>query len=1074
MKRIMLILACLLLTVGGAMAQGRKVTGVVTNAADGSPLQGARVFVNGTSIGTVTDSKGVFQLNVPQKHKTLTVTYFGMNTVHVPITSAMNIKLSENEKMLDEAVVIAYGKEKKSAITGSVAEIKSEEIANHVTANAVNALQGTVAGVQTTSSSGDPGSAPAIRIRGIGSMNASSAPLYIVDGAPTELGIQNINPNDIASISVQKDAAANAIYGARAANGVIIVTTKKARQGQPAKVTFDARWGSNSRLIPQYDVIDDPATYYETQYRAMYNSQAYHGATAAEAYAYANRYLLDKDNGGLGYLVYTVPQGENLIGTNFKLNPHAKLGYSDGTYTYRPDDWYDETFHNSFRQEYNVSVSGSEGRINYYGSVGYLNDGGTVANSRYQRYTGRTSIDYQAKDWLKLSTNMAFTHNDSKSPNYTTSNWGNSGNLFYITNTIGSIYPLYVRDANGNIMTNNGRVVYDANNTNFQRPSVVGNAVRDNLYDSNKSYNDIFTGQWGAHIDPFKHTVLEGLSFDINFNVQSYNNRKRQLSSPFGGGASVDGGAYVDHSRTLGVNQQYLINYTRTFAKLHNLTVLAGYEQYKVKDQGLSAYNDRLYDPFIGEINNAKGPGDDKQISSSTDNLSRAGWLGRVQYNYAEKYFASASIRRDGSSKFAPGHRWGTFGAFGAAWQINKENFMKPYTWVDLLKLKVSYGVQGNDNGMGYHAYADRYSTTYNAATGEYSINMSAKGNDKLTWEKNKEWNFGLEWSLFGSRLNGTLEVYTRNTSDLLYSKTLPLSSGFTVSSYPTNIGSMRNTGIEFAVDGVIYRNSNIEWSANFNLSHNHNEITSLDPSIDEDGLKGSSYILRKGGSYYEAYMVKYAGTDKTDGRAMYYKQATDADGKEYTTTTYDLTEATKYDLGTTLPDVYGGFGTTFKGYGFDLTVQFGFQLGGKIYDGNYQALMHNGQRAGDAMHKDLLKAWSPENPTSNIPRLSTAAADDPGVGSQTPMDRFLTSSNYLSLNNITLGYTLPQTIVHAIKLDNIRVYVAGENLFVTSKRKGLDPRYNFGIGSMTSGSAMATSDYATMRTITAGITLSF
>ena len=1090
MKKLMLLLACLLMTAGIAMAQSRRVTGVVTDAADGSPLQGVRVYVNGTSIGTVTDAKGVFQLtSVPSKYKTLTVEFIGKKTLQASISSTMNLKMEDNQKVLDEAIVVAYGTAKKSAFTGSAKEIKEEEITNHVTANAVNALSGAVAGVQMTSSSGQPGSTGSIRIRGVGSMNASSSPLYIVDGAPTELGISTINPQDIASISVLKDAAASAIYGARGANGVIIVTTKKAKQGQPARVTFDAKWGSNSRLIPNYDVIDNAAQYYETQYKSMYNSIVYNGGTSAEGYAYANKNLLDKNNGGLGYQVYTVPTGENLIGTNFKLNPNATLGYSDGTYTYYPDNWYNETYHNSFRQEYNVNVSGSEGRLNYFGSVGYLDDGGFVNNSNYKRYTGRTSFEYQAKDWLKLTSNMAFTHTDNQTPSYGTT-WASSGNLFYITNSMGAIYPLYVRDANGNIMTENGRTIYDANQTNFKRPSVVGNAVRDNEYNSYQSYSDIFTGQWGAHLDPFKNTVLAGLTFDANFNVQSYNERSRELYSIFAIASSVDGAADVAHSRTLAVNQQYLVNYSKTFNRVHNLTLLAGYEQYKVKDQGLEGYNDHLYDPYIGELNNALGT-EKKLAQSSTDNLSRAGWLGRAQYNYDEKYFASASIRRDASSKFAPGHRWGTFGSVGLAWQLNKEDFMKPYEWVDLLKLKASYGVQGNDGGMGYHAYADRYSTSYNNTTGEYSITMIAKGNNNLTWEKNKEWNFGLEWGLFDNRLNGSFEVYTRNTSDLLYSKTLPLSSGLQVSSYPVNVGSMRNTGIELELNGIVLKTKDIEWDLNFNLTHNHNEITKLDPSVAKNGIKSSYYILREGGSFYEAYMVKYAGVDKTNGKAQYYvkndvykKNAdgtnmVDADGDpivdySYDTKTYDITKASKYDIGTTMPDVYGGFGTTFKAYGFDLSAQFAFQLGGKIYDGAYQALMHNGISAGMAMHKDLLNAWSPENTNSDIPRLSTAASDDPGSGSQTPMDRFLTSSNYLSLNNLTLGYTFPKQWLSAIKIENIRVYVAGENLFVTTARKGLDPRYNYGLGSMTYGSGMSTSSYATMRSITAGISFTF
>ena len=1067
MKRFMLFLTCLLMMVGSVMAQSQRVTGTVTDAADGKPIQGARVFVNGTSIGTVTDARGMFQLNVPQQHKELTVTFIGMKTQKVPVASTVNVKLSPNEQMLDEAIVTAYGTVKKSAFTGSAAEVKSEDITNHVAASAMSSVSGKVAGVQTTSTGG-PGSAPTIRIRGFGSMSASNEPLYVIDGVPTSMSITNLNPQDIASISIQKDAASNALYGARAANGVVIVTTKKAKQGAPAKINFDARWGSNSRLIPQYDVITDPAEYYETHYKALYNSKYYHGSTAAEAYAYADKYLLDQTNGGLGYLVYTVPEGERLIGTNFKLNPHAKLGYSDGTYYYKPDDWYDETFHNSFRQEYNASVSGSNDRMNYYASVGYLRDGGAVANSRYERYTALTNIDYQAKKWLKLNTNMGFTQNISQTPSYSDT-YGSSGNVFYVTNNMGPIYPLYVRDAQGNIMRENGRIIYDANQTNFTRPNIVGNAVRDNAYDSDHFTSDLFRGLWGAVITP-----IEGLSLTANLSAEIYNGRSTSLAARYGGGSGSDGVAAVGHERLQNITQQYLAQYTRTFAEKHNGTVLVGYEQANITENALSGKNDHLFDPYIGELNNAKGT-KNKSVSSNSDELTREGFFGRLMYDYDSKYFASVGIRRDASSKFAPGHRWGTFGYLSAAWMITKEDFMKPYKWLNELKLKASWGCQGNDLGIGYHAYSDYYTTSYNEETGQYSVAMSAKGNDELTWEKNKEWNFGVEFAMFDSRLSGIIEFYTRNTSDLLYNRTLPLSSGYNVSDYPVNVGAMRNTGIEVSLEGVPVRTTNFEWDVNLNFTHNYNKITKLDPTVPKEGLKSSNRIIKEGKSLYEMYMVKYAGVDKSTGEALYYKDTKDNDGNTVTTTTNDLTKADKYDLGTSLPDLIGGFGTGVKFYGFDLSAQFAFSLGGKMYDGSYQALMHNGQSPGSALHKDILKAWSPENPNSNIPRLSVAAADDPGSGSQTPIDRFVTSTNYLSLNNLTLGYTLPKTLVEKASLSNVRVYVSGENLFVTSKRKGMDPRYSIsGIGSMTSGSGLNTGGYATMRSLVFGISLTF
>ena len=1075
-KRLTMLMGGVLLSTGMALAQ-TAVTGKVTSSDDGSPVVGASIKVVGTNTGTVTDIDGNFVLNVPANSKVV-VSYIGMLPKTLKITKNMKVILDPDNQALDDVLVIAYGKTKKSAFTGSAAEIKSDEITAHVSSTATSALVGKVAGIQATSSSGEPGSSPTIRIRGIGSVSASSEPLYIVDGAPYEAGISNINPADIESISVQKDASASAIYGARGANGVIIITTKRARDGQDARVTFDAKWGSNSRLIPQYDVISDPAQYYETHFKAMYNSQYYHGATADEAYAYACKYLYDSSNKGLGYQVYTVSSGEQLIGRDFKINPNAKLGYSDGTYYYTPDNWYDETYHNSFRQEYNANVTGSSGKMNYFASGGYLQDGGIVDNSELKRYTARASVDYQAKKWLKLSTGLSFTHTDSESPYYDASTWASSGNLFYITNMMAPIYPLYVRNADGSIKTESGRKVYDSNQTNFVRPAVVGNAVRDNEYNRSQTYNDIFQGQWDAQITP-----IDGLVLDANLNVFSNNNRWNGLYSQFSNQSSTDGATAVSATRTFTSNQRYTATYDKSFADVHHANILVGYEQYKYKYQYLYGYNDHLFNPYIGELDNALGTSQ-KSNSSFTNNYMTEGFFGRIMYDYNDKYFLNASLRHDASSAFAPGHRWGTFGSVGLAWQMNKESFLKDVKWIDLLKLKVSYGTVGNDQlgsasysstvGNYYYYWADRYTTSYNESTKQYSISMSQKGNDQLTWETHNDWNLGVDFALFKNRLSGTIEYYHQKTNDLLWAKTLPLSSGISVSSYYSNIGSVVNRGFEVSLEGTPVKTKDIQWDLNFNATFNHNEITALDPSIDEGGLKGSYYIQKVGGSVYEAYMTKYAGVNQETGEAQWYMDVTDDNGNVTQEVTTDITEATKYDLGTTLPTVVGGFGTSVSAYGFDLTAQFSYQLGGKIYDGMYQSLMHNGYSAGQAMHKDLLNAWSEDNKDSNIPRLSNASGDDAGFDSQTAQDRFLTSSNYLSLNNLTLGYTFPKALIRPLALTNLRIYVAGENLFVLTKRKGLDPRYNYGLGSMTSGAGLSSGSYATLRSVTAGISLTF
>lgn len=1074
MKQILTMLAVLTTAAASAQDLSVTVTGKVTDAATNEPVPYASVHLEGTTIGISTDGEGIYSITVPTDGY-LVFSSIGYKTLEIAIESRERIDaaLEPDSEYLEETIVIAYGTATKRSFTGSASMIDAETIENRVSTNVTSALAGTTPGVQVISSSGDPGSGGStIRIRGIGSMSASNSPLYIVDGMPYDGSISDINPNDVESMSVLKDAAASAIYGARGANGVVLITTKRGKGSSEANVRFDARWGSNSRLIPQYDVIDDPALYYETHYRMMYNSQIYAGKSADEAYAYADANLFNQNNGGLGYQVFTVPDGEKFIGPDFRLNPDAKLGYSDGEYYYIPDDWYSQTFRNSFRQEYNLSVSGAKDKLNYYGSVGYLNDGGIVANSGYQRYTARINADYQAKPWMKVATTMSYAHSDSETASYTDT-YGSSANVFYVTNMMGPIYPLYVRDAEGRIMKENGMKVYDANQTNFIRPSFVGNAVRDNMVNRKRSYSDFINGKWGVILTP-----VEGLSLTANVGLTNENTRYNALYSRFGSQSSTDGLAYASHSRTFAVNSQYLAEYRSDFnGSAHSIDVLAGYEIYKLKEQFLEGQNDHLFNPYIGELGNADGTSA-KQTSSYTADYLTQGFLTRVQYEYDGRYFASGSYRRDASSRFAPGHRWGDFGSVGAAWLISSEEFMSGVPWIGMLKLKVSYGVQGNDNlypnanyARKYYPYSDNYTHSYNEGTGEYSTELDYKGNNELTWESSHSFNTGIDFELFRNRLNGSAEFFSRRTTDLLYSKDVPLSAGNPTGYYPVNVGSIVNNGFEFNLDGIIMNTSYVQWTWNANLSHYRNRIVSLDSSVSEKGIIGGNYIYRVGGSLYQAYMRKYAGVNPENGKAMWYSKVTDKDG-EWTgesVVTETFSDASQYDLGSVLPKVYGGFGTSLKAYGFDLSAQFSFQLGGRYYDGTYQALMHTSSGIGTAWHKDVLDSWTPENSGSRIPRLD----GDTSVG-QTAVSNYLISSDYLSVNNITLGYTLPEEVTERLKISGLRVYVSGDNLAVISARKGMDPRFSMGLGSLTSGSGLNSGSYSAMRTITAGITLTF
>ena len=1089
MKKIRIFFTAMVLLALSVAAQAQNITvkGTVKNEA-GEAIVGANVLLQGSrTVYTMSDVNGAFTINVPA-NGVLDVNCMGYQNAQIQVNNRTSIAivLADDNQLLEETIVVAYGTATKSSFTGSAAQVETEVIEKKVATSVTSALAGTTPGVQVTSASGDPsgGGAPTIRIRGIGSMSASNAPLYIVDGVPYDGSISDINPQDVESMSVLKDAAASAIYGHRGANGVVIITTKKGKSGD-AQVKFDGRWGVNSRLIPQYDVISDPGQYYETYYTMLYNKYLYSGHSVAESYAYANQYLLDEKNGGLGYLVYTVPDGQNLVGTNFKLNPNATLGYSDGEYYYTPDDWYKETFHNGFRHEYNVSASGGGSKFNYYANVGFLQNKGIVNNSDYKRYTGRINADYQAKSWLRFSTSLSFSHSDSQTADWSDS-FGSSGNLFYITNNIGPIYPLYVRklDENGNpyILKEDGRIVYDSNNTNQKRPSIVGNAVRDNEFDSNRSYADVLTGKFGINLTPIK-----GLSLNANIGFTSDNTRSNELSSQFAGSSGTDGYVSVGHGRMFTVNQQYLAEYKFDIADVHNLDFLAGYENYSYTYQSLSGSNNHLFNPFVGELNNADGTDSNVSAHSYTNRYVTQGFLARAQYDYDGRIFVSGSYRRDASSRFAQGHQWGNFGSFGAAWLISKESWFNA-KFVDMLKLKVSYGVQGNDNLGSYYPYSDQYTHSWNKDTG-YAVELSYVGNENLTWETSRSFNIGTDFELFKGYLNGTIEYFSRKTTDLLYSKQVPLSAGNPTGRIPVNVGSILNNGVELSLDGAIIRNRNVNWSWNFNLSHYKNKILSLDESVSEDGIRGSNFIYKVGGSLYEAYMYRYAGVNQ-EGQAQYYGEYLKEDFEDQKAGAWvkqptqkmiddNLTEtkistdfnngASKYDLGTVLPAVYGGFGTSLSAYGVDFSIQLSYQLGGKYYDGTYQNLMHTQASAGNAWHKDILNAWTPTNTNTNIPRN-----DGDIQVAQSALDRFLVSASYLSVNNVTLGYTFPAKWTKKIHIQGLRIYVAGDNLGVLTARKGIDPRFSMGLGSMTSGTGLNSGYYSAMRNITGGITLTF
>ena len=1063
-RKIVLSLIAVFVFLAYATAQNRQISGTVSDA-NGHPVAGATVIVDGTSLGTTTNTAGEYTLSAPV-NGTLVVTFVGFEPQQLPIAgkTRINVTMKEDAQAIDDVIVVAFGTAKKEAFTGSAAVIKSDEIAKVQTSNVATALVGRVAGVQTSSTSGDLGKTPSIRVRGFGSINAGKEPLWIVDGMPYEGDLNNLNTNDIESMTVLKDAASNALYGARGANGVIMVTTKKAKSGD-AVVTIDAKWGVNSKALEEYDVITSPAQYYETHFKALYG---YYAQTnpAAKAYALASSGLTSNGTGGLGYNVYTVPEGQALIGTNGKLNPNATLGrkiiYNGQEYWLTPDDWIDEAYQSAFRQEYNVNISGATERSSFYASLGYLDNTGIIKSSALERYTARLKADYQAKKWLKVGGNMSYAHFSNSNGNSNEGSASSTANIFAFSAQMPPIYPVYIRDGSGRIMVDdNGYQMYDygdKGNAGLTRPLLPGaNGLQTSWLNKKKAEGNAFSGSGFVDISLYK-----GLKLTVNGSTNIDETRTTYLNNQYYGQFAETGGTISKyHTRDIAYNLQQILNYNETFGK-HNVGLMVGHEYYQKKYYYLSGTKSKLFSYDNEELGGAVVDG--AGAHSYIDDYNSEGYFMRAQYDYAGRYFVSGSYRRDASSRFHPDHRWGNFWSVGAAWLLNQENWFDA-PWVNMLKLKASYGSQGNDN-IGNYLYTDTYSIENN--NGEIAVLFGQKGNPNITWETNTNLNIGTEFGFWNNRLSGSVDFFNRKTSDMLFAFSVPSSLGY--SSYYANVGDMVNRGVEVELNADLIRTKNVLWSFNLNLTHVKNEVTYLAPehkSTTVEGYKGyidGSYFVGEGLPLYTYYLRSYAGVDPETGASLWYKDVKGDDGKITRTKTSDYTSATRYLHDSAIPSVYGGFSTSVSAYGVDFSISFNYQIGGKVYDSGYASFMSSpyGTTVGTNYHKDILKAWTPENKGSDIPRLQYGDQYTTSVS-----DRFLTDASYLNISNINVGYTLPSKITQKFGVQKLRVYLACDNVVYWSKRQGLDPRYSF-------TGATNFSNYSPIRTISGGVTVQF
>ncbi|MBS2212100.1 SusC/RagA family TonB-linked outer membrane protein [Carboxylicivirga mesophila] len=1016
-------------------AQDRTITGNVFEQGTDFGMPGVTVVVPGTTTGTVTDMNGAFTLTIGAGVNSIQVSFIGMQTQVITLDQSKHYTIYlENEMIgLDEVIAVAYGTTKKSSFTGAASTVKGESLTKMQSANLAKSLEGSLAGVQITQSSGQPGAGGQIIVRGLGSISASKEPLIILDGVPFEGSLNQIPAQDIDNLSVLKDAAANSMYGARGANGVILITTKKGKAGD-FRINFDSRYGVNSRGVPNYDIVTNPAEYYELSWEGLRNSYLGHLGYAQAGIAASN----DLITNSLKYNVYRgVADNELIDPFTGRINPAAtdkKWG----------NEWETEPFNSGIREEYNLSFSGGTERSTYYASFGYLSDKGIVDGSEFDRLNARLQVDQRFNKWLKLSGNVAYT---GTIQNSVSASGASQSNLFMFTQSVAPIYPVYRYDLSTGekLLDHNGNPVYDYGEQTGRPFGTMANPVATTKANINDNKADNFNLRGSVDFN-----IIEGLTLTVNGAYDLYFNTMSTFLTPIGGDAAAAGGlGYKTSQRYTATNFNQLLNYSKSFGA-HTIKALLGHETKTNKNNNLSGNMANFFDPSNPEFANASSY---RSLTSGYSEYALEGYLSRVEYDLSDKYYLSASFRRDGSSVFHPDSRWGNFWSAGASWRISEEDFMKGISFVNNLKLRASYGTQGNDNIGTWYGYDDQY--VVRDVGGQAAVVFSARGNPDLTWEKSNNFNVGIESYLF-DRVNLSFDFFMKDTKDLLFQYQLPLSEGLPSYQWRNHL-DMRNTGVELDMNVYVLKKQDMSLSVNMNALHYKNELLKLPSSKDQDGYAEGVFWRELGGSIYDFYDFQYAGVDAETGRALYYRYEYDHYGNATITTVDNIEEATMQKTGkSSIPDLTGGLGSTFTYKNFDASFQTAFQIGGTVMDSNYQSLM--GSRPGTNYHRDILKRWTPNNTDTDVPILEN------DYQSNMTTDRFYTSASYFSLRNITFGYTLPVNILERANFKSCRVYLTGDNLWLKSARKGLDPRQSL--------NGAVGFNYSALRTVSFGISL--
>lgn len=1036
-RKLTLMLALLFVWTGVAWSQGVTVKGVVTSEEDGLPIVGASVLVKGTTQGTITDVDGNFMISgVKVDSKTLIVSFVGMKSKEVAIKKGeLKIVMKSDAEVLDEVMVVAYGTVKKSAFTGSATVVDQDKIKSPAV-SFDKSLAGQVSGVQVMSNSGQPGSGTSFRIRGSGSLKASNEPLYVIDGVATTSTeyssiaeenesssniLSSINPNDIESITVLKDAAAAALYGSRAANGVVVITTKSGKEGK-ARVNFNAQF-SWSKLGKAYDMMSSA-----DMYKMIYQGYRAKGETMEEANASAQ--------GALTHNPYNV---ENPLDENGNVVDGAKLVVDT--------DWQKEVFRTAPSQDYNMNVSGKNDKTNYFFSIGYTKQGGITPASDFKRYSAKANINTKVNRWFNAGLNVTFSHSIQN----TTVESSAGASPLYNALSFPNAVPVYIVDNEGNpVLDDNGNKQY-----NFTNPvSRDFNPLAIPLMDVNRSkfYRLLASGY--AEI-----TFFKGFFFKTVFSPDYVStDEHRYWNKEHGNGPTYNGRLDKYHHVDLMYTSTNTFNYTNIFKDVHSLNVMAGMEYWQSTYETLYAGGRGL----LGDMQELAGASGSFSPSSDTTKETLISYFGRAEYAYKDKYNFSASLRADGSSIFGADTKWGTFWSLGASWRINQEDFLKDIEWIDNLKLRLSYGTSGNKSGLARYASLGLWTTS---ADYLYGSNIGV-GHDQLVnallgWEKQGMFNVGVDFS-FWNRFYGSVDFFNKTSDGLLYDVPLALQNG--LSSITMNAAKTSNTGFEIVLGANILRGP-LVWNMDLNASFIKDKIKDLNG---ENDVRMTDYqkIWSVGGSQYEFYMPTWAGVDPDNGSPLWYK--VNDDGTRTTTSVYS--EATYERQGRSTPLAYGGFINTFSYKNFDLTIQLNYSLGGKIYDNIYAGMMHDGATTAQNMHVDALEAWTTPGQHTNVPKYAVNNA----TNSASLSSRFLYDATNVKLKTITLSYTLPKNLgVFSKVISGAKLWVSADNLctwFADKGYKGYDDIDIYGV----QGYKTYPYSFPTPRTFSIGANLTF